>query len=36
MPIGNGGGASWFWFGEFKNEAKIAQKIAQKMANLVK
>lgn len=36
MPRGGWGGQSLFWFGEFKNEKKIAQKIAQKMTNLVK
>jgi len=32
----NNGPGSWFWFGEFKKEGKLAKKLAKKAASLVK
>ena len=29
-------GQSWLWFGQFKNEGKLAKKIAKKASSLVK
>lgn len=34
--LGDGGPTCIWWFGQFKNEATIAKKLAQKATNLKK